>query len=461
MANDLDEYLVSPDALRQTCDAEGRLLKPGGTLSGLSVVSFLGRGATSEVWRVHDNALNRDLALKILARVDDAVIRERFLSEARLLAQFDHPNLVRVHSFGETDGHPWFTMDTLRPMPERPSRRFVRRVLNDVLDGLEFLHGKGIVHRDVKPSNVLLDAAGRAILTDLGIAHLDSDELSCKVQSAASHNLTLSEGRAAAIGTPGFGAPEQFEGGEVSPATDIHALGALLLALFDGKPPFLWSGLIRRMTSSSVALRLKSVKATRARLLLIGSVKAAMLFMAASFIVLAAWAIHLYCRIEWRELPSECIKRFADRPEVAITIPDGEHYFLHSLKLTPVLSEEAEKAEPGIREMPDGTVDIAYPLEVLRKDSSWQRRKVTISGCGTLKCPTITCAEIHINDSATLVTSGKYQPDGDLVRAAVPPPTATFTNEIGYAAFVVAPSAKLVITDNADYPPQLILQASK
>ena len=461
MANELDEYLTTPDALRQTCDAEGRLLKPGDVVSGLRVVAFLGRGATSEVWRVHDDALNRDLALKILVKTDDAVIRERFLSEARLLAQFDHPNLVRVHSFGETDGHPWFTMDALRPMPERPSRRLVRHVLDDVLDGLEFLHGKGIVHRDVKPSNVLLDAAGRAILTDLGIAHLDNDELSGKVQSAASHNLTLSEGRAAAIGTPGFGAPEQFAGGDVSPATDIHALGALLLSLFGGEPPLLWRGLIRRMTSSSVALRLKSVNETRARLRLITLVKAAMAAALAAIAGLAAWGIYLSCRIEWRELPTECVQRFADRSEIAITIPDAGHYVLASLKLSPVLSEDVEKVGPEIREMPDGTVDIAYPLEVLRKDSSWQRRKVTISGCGTLKCPAITCAEVHINDSATLVTSGRYQPDGDLIRSVAPPPSATFTNEIGYAAFVVAPAAKLVLTDNADYPPRLILRTNK
>ena len=461
MENDLDKYLASPDALRQTCGAEGRLLKPGDTLAGFRVVAFLGRGATSEVWRVHDDALNRDLAVKMLAEVDDAVIRERFLSEARLLAQFDHPNLVHVHSFGETDGHLWFTMDALRPLPDTPSHRMIGRVVDDVLNGLEFLHEKGIVHRDVKPSSVLLDAAGRAVLTDLGIAHLDNDELSGKVQSSAAHNLTLSGGRAAALGTPGFGAPEQFTGGEVSPAADIHALGTLILALSDGNPPLLWRGLIRRMTSSSVALRLKSVKETRARLRLIGLVKAAMVTVFAAIVGLAAWGTYLSCRIKWHELPPECIQRFADRPEVAITIPDCGHYFLQSLKMSPVLSAEAEKVGPEIHEMPDGTVDIGYPLEILKKDSSWRRRKVTISGCGTLKCPTITCAEVHVNAEVTLITSGKYQPDGDLIRAAVPPPSATFTNEIGYAAFVVGPAAKLVITDNADYPKSLVRRVKR
>ena len=346
--------------------------------------------------------------------------------------------------------------DRLRNRHYSHTRRFVRRMLNNVLDGLEFLHGKGIIHRDIKPSNVLLDAAGRAVLTDLGIAHLDNDELSDKVQSAAAHNLTLANGNAAALGTPGFGAPEQFTGGDVSPATDIHALGALLLALFGGEPPLLWRGLIRRMTSSSVALRLKSVKETRARLRLIAFAKAAIVAAFAAIVGFAAWGIHLSCRVEWRELPPECIQRFADRPEVTITIPDDGHYFMHSLKLSPVLSKEAESIGPEFRKMPDGTVEIGYSMELFKKDSSWRRRKVLISGRGTLKCPVITCAEVHVGSGTTLISSGRYHPDGDFVRAVVPPPTATFTNEIGYAAYVVASGAKLVFTDSANYPRTLV-----
>ena len=456
MANDLDEYLATPDALRQTCGAEGRLLKPGDVVSGLIVVAFLGRGATSEVWRVHDDSLNRDLALKILAKFDDAVIRERFLSEARLLAQFDHPNLVRVHSFGETDGHPWFTMDALRPMPERPSRRFVRRVLNDVLDGLEFLHGKGIVHRDVKPSNVLLDAAGRAVLTDLGVAHLGSDELSDKVQSSTAHNLTLSGGHAAALGTPGFGAPEQFAGGDVSPATDIHALGAFLLALFDGKPPLLWRGLIRRMTSASPALRPGTVRRVRMHLRFIRILRA---FMAAAAIAAAAvgvWVVVEMCCPDWRKLPPNCVQRFADRQDVVITLPREGRYILPELVLSPVLSREVENVGPVVREQSDGTVDIEYPVEVLRLESSWRRRHVTILGKGVLECPTIVAAEVHLMSGVTLRTSGIYEPDGDLVKSAKPPSNASFTNAIGYAAYVVEPGARLVFTDNGSYPPALI-----
>lgn len=455
MADDFDAYLVSADAIRQTDCAEGRLLKAGDAVGGLRVVAFLGHGGASEVWRVHDTALNRDLALKLFASADGSVARNRFLTEARLLAQLSNPHLVRIHAFGETRGRPYFTMDLLRPLPEKPSMRTIRRILDGILDGLDFLHSKGIIHRDVKPSNVLLDEAGRAVLTDLGIAHVGNAELSVRAQAVA-HNPTLADGRAAALGTPGFGAPEQFAGGDVSPATDIHAVGVFLLALFDGKPPLTWRGLIRRMTSSSVELRPKSIQEVRAHLRRIGLLRVLPAVTAAALACLAAWAAFVAFRPEWHELPDTCIQRYADRPEVLITLPGPGHFVLQSLVLSPVLSPEAERIGPDVRENPDGTVDIGYPLEILRKESSWRRRSVSIKGRGTLKCPVIAAAEVHLASGVTLVTSGRYTPDGDLIKSETPPPDASFTNAIGYAAYVVEPGAKLVFTDNANYPDTLI-----
>ena len=456
MANDLDSYLASPEAVRQTDSADGKLLNKGDTLSGLRVVAFLGRGATSEVWRVRDDALNRDLALKILADPDNAIQRERFLSEARLLAQFDNPGMVRVHGFGETDGRPYFTMDLLRPIPDAPSMRTIRRVLCDILDGLEFLHAKGVVHRDIKPTNVLLDNSGRAVLTDLGIAHVDNDALSATVQSAAAHNLTLAEGHAAALGTPGFGAPEQFAGETVSPTTDIHAVGALLLSLFNGKPPLLWRGLIRRMTSSSPALRLKSVREVRTHLLLIWLFNSISVAAAIAIVGLSIWGVVSVFSPNRIDLPPSCVQRFPDKPEVVVKLPDSRHYFLPKLALSPVLSPEAERIGPKVRQMPDGTVDIGYPLEILRQESSWRRRTVKIVGQGTLKCPVITSAEVHVPSGVTLVTSGKYEVDKPSIPFEYPPQDSTFTNNVDYAAYVIEPGAKLIFTDNGKYPPSLI-----
>ncbi len=459
MTNDLDDYLVSSDAIRQTDSVDGRLLHAGDAVSGLRIIAFLGRGATSEVWRVRDDALKRDLALKILADPTDDIQRERFLSEARLLAQLEHPSIVRVHGFGETDGRPYFTMDLLRPIPDMPSRRTIRLILRDLLKGLEFLHGKGVIHRDIKPSNILLDGSGRAVLTDLGIAHVEDAPLAQTVHSAAAHNLTLADGHAAALGTPGFCAPEQFVGGSVSPATDIHALGSLLLALFKGKPPLMWRGLIRRMTSSSPALRPKSVRDVRTRLRL--AMLLNILLTTATIVTagLAVWGIFNLCCPDWKELPADCVQRFSDRPEVVVKLPSPGHYVLPSLALSPVLSAEAERIGPECHEMPDGTVDIGYPLEVLRKESSWRRRAVKIIGKGTLKCPVITSAEVHVSSGVTLITSGKYEIDAPYIPYEYPPPNSTPSNNVAYAAYVVEPNASLVFTDNPNYPSSLISSA--
>ena len=175
---DVDSYLASAAALQQTESAQGTVLHPGQVLDGLRVVAFLGRGATSEVWRVHDLKQDRDYALKIFAPAPDtpAQTRQRFLTEARALDEFRHPNLMRRYRLQESGVHPYFTMDVLHPLPEHLSERGILRLTEDVLAGLDTLHAKGIVHRDLKPSNILLDDAGHAVLADLGVAHIaDAD----------------------------------------------------------------------------------------------------------------------------------------------------------------------------------------------------------------------------------------------------------------------------------------------
>ena len=147
---DVDGYLASAAALQQTESAQGMVLRPGQVLDGMRVVAFLGRGATSEVWRVHDLRQDRDYALKILEPTTDtpALARQRFLTEARALDEFRHPNLMRRYRLQESGDHPYFTMDALQPLPERLEERGILRLLDDVLAGLDALHTKGIVHRD-------------------------------------------------------------------------------------------------------------------------------------------------------------------------------------------------------------------------------------------------------------------------------------------------------------------------
>lgn len=121
MASDLNSYLTSTEALNLSAHLDGRALTRGESFDALTVVAPIGRGATCEVWRVHDDTQHRDLALKIFCPPlggSPGTLRERFLAEARLLATLDHPNIIRTFGSGTHDGMPYFTTDLLRPLPE-------------------------------------------------------------------------------------------------------------------------------------------------------------------------------------------------------------------------------------------------------------------------------------------------------------------------------------------------------
>ena len=243
---DFDRYLGSEDALRQTESAQGTVLHPGQVLDDMRVVAFLGRGATSEVWRVHDLRQDRDYAIKIFAPTADTPeqVRQRFLTEARALDEFRHPNLMRRYRLQETGEHPYFTMDVLQPLPEHLTKYGILRLTEDILAGLDELHTKEIVHRDLKPSNILLDSKGHAVLSDLGIAHVADADLAKRLGNTSTPNPTLIHG-SPFVGTPRYAAPEQLTGEGATPATDIYALspssrrGDSSLMDTPSKPPFL------------------------------------------------------------------------------------------------------------------------------------------------------------------------------------------------------------------------------
>ena len=189
---------------------------------GMGVV-FLGRDVT----------LDRRVAIKIIKpELATASAAERFVREARALASLNHPNIVPVHRAGEAHGFSYYVMDYLEaatladrlltgPLP--PAQ--VMALGRDVLAALEATHRRGIIHRDVKPANIFL-LEGRAVLADFGIA---------KSTATGSPPLTA-DGRA--VGSPGYMAPEQMAGGDVTPATDLFALGLVLYEALTGEP---WS----------------------------------------------------------------------------------------------------------------------------------------------------------------------------------------------------------------------------
>ena len=197
----------------------------------------LGRGAASVVYRATDAALKRRVALKVLPpeRAADEGTRERFRREAEIAARLSHPSIVPIHAVDERDGLAYVVMafidgesleERLAREP-RPPLAEVRRILGDMADALAYAHARGIVHRDVTPANIMLEAeTGRPLLTDFGIA-----------RAAAEHPRLTAVG--IAIGTPAYMAPEQALGDkEVDGRADIYALGVIGWRMVAGVAPF-------------------------------------------------------------------------------------------------------------------------------------------------------------------------------------------------------------------------------
>ncbi len=192
----------------------------------------LGAGGQAEVWLAHDRELDEWVALKIFRGDVSETQRERMKREVRLGRSLSHPNLVRIYELIEAGEHVAVAMEWVREgslgaqLAEGPLP--IGRVIaaaDEVLSVLAYLHGQGIAHRDVKPSNLLLDDRGRLRLADLGLA-LPLEEGS---------DLTTT---AMTVGTPGYMSPEQIRGAELGPASDLYSLGATLFHLLTGRMAF-------------------------------------------------------------------------------------------------------------------------------------------------------------------------------------------------------------------------------
>ncbi|MEV6948227.1 protein kinase [Streptomyces sp. NPDC051172] len=219
-------------------DGTGRLLA-----GRYRVVAQLGRGGMGVVWRAVDEVLGREVAVKELRTYSDADgpeladLRLRMQREARAAARVRHPGVVAVHDVTEVDGRPLIVMELVdgpsleQVLRERGSLDPVEAagIGAKVMDALAAAHRAGVLHRDVKPGNILLEGSGRVVLTDFGIAAMDDPG------DGATAHLTRS---GALVGSLDYLAPERAQGAEASPASDVWALGATLYAAVEGSSPF-------------------------------------------------------------------------------------------------------------------------------------------------------------------------------------------------------------------------------
>jgi eukaryotic-like serine/threonine-protein kinase len=203
-----------------------------------ALTDVLGQGGMGTVWLATDRVLERKVALKEvtfsveLSDEERRILRERTMREARAAARLDHPCVTRVYDVVEEGGKPWLVMEhissrSLQEILENEgplSPTAVATIGLDLLAALDAAHDAGIVHRDVKPSNVLVDPHGHACLTDFGIATTTGDS-----------SLTT---QGALIGSPSYMAPERANGEEPRPPVDLWSLGATLYAAVEGRPPF-------------------------------------------------------------------------------------------------------------------------------------------------------------------------------------------------------------------------------
>jgi serine/threonine protein kinase len=219
---------VPPSASRPGA-GEGRF--PAGSLIAqrYRVIGLLGRGGMGEVYRADDLLLGQPVALKFLPDrwLSDQSLLDRFRDEVRIARMVTHPNVCRVHDLGEADGCLFLSMEFIDGEDLSSLLRRIGRLPEDkgleiarkLSAGLHAAHAKGIVHRDLKPANIMIDGRGEVVITDFGLA------------AFAGSVRDLSSG------TPAYMAPEQREGREVTPRSDIYAMGIVLFEVFTGRRP--------------------------------------------------------------------------------------------------------------------------------------------------------------------------------------------------------------------------------
>ena len=206
---------------------------PGVRIGPYEVMEQVGRGGMATVFKAYHHALERMVAIKVLPDVlaEDPEFKERFRREAIAIARLKHPNILTVFDHGEFDGQPYivtefveggtFAHELGKPIPMQRAKE----VLGAVASALDYAHANGVLHRDVKPSNILMTKDGKSVLGDFGLARM----------MASNQRLTRLD---MVVGTPEYMSPEQCAAGDAGPASDQYSLGVVAFEALTGHPPF-------------------------------------------------------------------------------------------------------------------------------------------------------------------------------------------------------------------------------
>lgn len=209
-------------------------VQPGQMIGPYRLISEIGKGGMATVWKAYHAAMDRYVAVKMMpyqfAQRDEFLVR--FRQEAHVIAKLEHPHILPVYDYGESDDIPYLVMRLLeagtltdRIRAGALSLTEIDRIFIQLAEALEYAHEKGVIHRDIKPSNVMLDARGEVFLTDFGIAKI----VESSVQLTATGSIT---------GTPEYMSPEQAQGLKIDHRSDIYSLGVVLYEMLTGQVPY-------------------------------------------------------------------------------------------------------------------------------------------------------------------------------------------------------------------------------